>query len=200
METPKQDPLYVLRDLEQVKVIADPLRVKILDCFASEPRTTKQVAELIGEKPTRLYHHVDALERVGLIRLTQTRQNRGTVEKYYLAVARMFQVEPGLFSAAEAPGEASSFADLVTTMMDNTTSELRQVIDSGVDLTSTEEGILSFAEVRVPAEQIVELRNKLMALLEELTETAAERPESDSDRRYRLTLALFPLDAEKRKP
>ena len=37
-----------------------------MELFAEAPRTTKQVAELLGEPPTRLYHHVAALERAGL--------------------------------------------------------------------------------------------------------------------------------------
>ena len=48
-------------ELEQVKVLADPLRVRILETMALEERTTKQVAEELGEKPTRLYPHVEAL-------------------------------------------------------------------------------------------------------------------------------------------
>ena len=58
--------------------------------MAAGPMTTKQVAELLGEKPTRLYHHVDLLHQAGLIRLTHTRKNRGTTEKYYEAIARQF--------------------------------------------------------------------------------------------------------------
>ena len=85
-----QREIYTLKDLDQVKVLADPLRIRILEALLEE-RTTKQVADLLGEKPTKLYHHVDALEKVGLIALSRTRQNRGTVEKYYLAVARTFR-------------------------------------------------------------------------------------------------------------
>ena len=64
----------------------------------------KQVADFLGEKPTKLYHHVDALERVGLIALSRTRQNRGTVEKYYLAVARAFQADSSAFHPKERGG------------------------------------------------------------------------------------------------
>ena len=73
--------VMILTELDQIKVLADPLRIRILEELGQE-RTTKQVADLIGEKPTKLYHHVEALERVGLIQLTRTRQNRGTLEKY----------------------------------------------------------------------------------------------------------------------
>ena len=63
---------------------------RLLEALVLEPRTTKQVAEALGEKPTKLYHHVDALEKVGLIRLIRTQRNRGTLEKYYQSVARSF--------------------------------------------------------------------------------------------------------------
>src|SRR5262245_52283071 len=83
---------HTVTDLAQIRALADPLRLRILGALGREPRTTKQVADVLGEKPTKLYHHVEALERVGLVRLTETRPNRGTVEKYYQAVAGRFQV------------------------------------------------------------------------------------------------------------
>ena len=98
----RQAPSLTLSDVHQVKVLADPLRIRILEELCTAERTTKQVAERLGEKPTKLYHHVEALERVGLIRLTRTRQNRGTMEKYYLAVARRFKADSRIFSAADA--------------------------------------------------------------------------------------------------
>ena len=88
-----------LSELDQLKALGDPLRFRILEALADE-RTTKQVAEEIGEKPTKLYHHVDALERVGLIKMTRTRRNRGTLEKYYQVVAFAFRADSSLFPQA----------------------------------------------------------------------------------------------------
>src|SRR5437764_897549 len=72
----------------ELRALAHPLRLRLLELFAEAPRTTKQVADLLGEPPTRLYHHVAALERAGLLRLTATRKNRGTTEKWFEAVSR----------------------------------------------------------------------------------------------------------------
>src|SRR5271156_1950475 len=83
---------YTVKDLRQIRALADPLRQRILGALMSTPRTTKQVAEILGEKPTKLYHHVEALEKAGLVRLTETRPVRGTVERYFQAVATQFQV------------------------------------------------------------------------------------------------------------
>ena len=107
-------------------MVADPLRVRILETIVLEPRTTKQIAELLGEKPTRLYHHVDALAEAGLIRLVDTRPVRGTTEKYYQAVARSFRTDPGLFSRSDAgDDEARALADVATTVLSNVTEEVR---------------------------------------------------------------------------
>src|ERR1041385_1212538 len=65
-----------------LRALAHPLRLRIMELFAEMPRTTKQVAELLNQPPTRLYHHVAALERAGLLELRETRKNRGATEKW----------------------------------------------------------------------------------------------------------------------
>jgi DNA-binding transcriptional ArsR family regulator len=79
-----------MKGLEQVRALSHPLRLELLELFAVRPRTTKQAAEQMGESPTRLYHHVAALERAGLIRLRETRRNRGATEKYFEPAAQRF--------------------------------------------------------------------------------------------------------------
>ena len=59
------------------------------------------MADRLGEKPTKLYHHVDTLEAAGLIKLVKTKRKRGTVEKYFEAVAERFvqQGTPRMFGS-----------------------------------------------------------------------------------------------------
>jgi DNA-binding transcriptional ArsR family regulator len=87
-----------LVNFQQVRALAHPLRLRILGVLIREPRTTKQVADLLGEKHTKLYHHMQALERAKVIRLTGTRQKRGTMERYYQATAALFRAAPSVFS------------------------------------------------------------------------------------------------------
>ena len=79
---------FLGRTVADLRALAHPLRLRMMELFAESPKTTKQVAELLGQPPTRLYHHVAALERAGLLVLKETRQNRGAVEKWYGSVAR----------------------------------------------------------------------------------------------------------------
>jgi len=190
-----------MASFEQVKVVAEPLRVSILEALCLEARTTKQVAEILGEKPTRLYHHVDLLAEAGLIRLVDTRQVRGTVEKYYQAVGRAFRADPRIFRQADASDEQSqTLADVATTMLERTTEEVRNLILSGHDLTSGEEGVLSYVEVRGSESVIREINDRLLKFLKDLEKNCCSGEPSEEDRRYRLNLAWFPLDRTKEGP
>jgi DNA-binding transcriptional ArsR family regulator len=114
-----------ITDLRQIRAIADPLRIRMLQLFAEEPLTTKQVADRLGEKPTRLYNHARALEQAGLIRLVRTRQNRGTTERYLEAVGSRFEVDERLFALAPT-GSAAKAATYATaaTLLRNAAGQL----------------------------------------------------------------------------
>jgi DNA-binding transcriptional ArsR family regulator len=79
------------RAVADLRALAHPLRLRMMELFAESPKTTKQVADILGQPPTRLYHHVAALERSGLLVLKEKRKNRGTVEKWYVGVAQQVQ-------------------------------------------------------------------------------------------------------------
>ena len=186
---------YTLGNLDQVKVLADPLRIRILEAFCQQECTTKQVAELLGEKPTKLYHHVDALEKVGLIKLSRTRQNRGTLEKYYLAVARSFQGSLRIQTTEEKGGgeQAAALRQMVSTIFDTTAAELSRIISAGGAPKAIEkEGIVSFLEIRASKKEVDEIRAKLHALVQSLA-ADAEGEKADDAEHYRLTIAYFPL-------
>ena len=202
---PQQEAATVT-DLEQIKVLADPLRLRMLEAFCQE-RTTKQVAELLGEKPTKLYHHVEALERVGLIALVRTRPNRGTVEKYYLAVARTFRADARAFRPGAGGGseQTAAFRAMITTIFDTTAAELSSLADgaggaAGAVDAIEEEALLSFVEIRASRAQLDELRGRLQEILRSLAADEEAAGEGVAPEAYRLTLAYYPLGEPSNRP
>lgn len=89
---------YRVTDLEQVRLLADPLKLRIIQSLAESPKTTRDVASQLGENLTRLYRHVDALLDAGLIEITSERKKRGTVERTFQAIAQRFEVDHSLFA------------------------------------------------------------------------------------------------------
>jgi DNA-binding transcriptional ArsR family regulator len=184
----RQRDLYTLSDLEQVRVLAHPLRLRILQALCEE-RTTKQVADLLGEKPTRLYHHVEALARVGLVRLTRRRPKRGTVEKYYQSVARAFQADRVLLGADSA---AAALRPIVATALASTAAELEALV-AARPAALEREAVVSYLELRASRAEVERVRAALQRLLRRLA-ASGPPPRGAAGVRYRLTIAFFPLD------
>ena len=154
-----------------------------------EPRTTKQIATRLGEKPSKLYHHVDALARAGLLELKETRQNRGTVEKYFQSIATHFAVDSSLFPSL--PDRTSRVIESFNTVLDAT----RAGLFSSLDEASTRgdnalKPVFERVALRGPADKIRECREKLLSVLEEC-EAVCEQAACDDDQRLDYAVSLF---------
>jgi DNA-binding transcriptional ArsR family regulator len=184
--------------------------MRLLELFAERPMTTKQAALVLGESPTKLYHHVAALERAGIVRLRETRPNRGTVEKYFeISTHRVI----GGASAFHGSADLNAAGALV---FDRARDELIRALAARRPGSRTEmvavRGVL-----RLSAAQRRELARELMRLVKRAAararagRDASERHSGASaserehgragsararTRRYSLTVALVPADAE----
>jgi DNA-binding transcriptional ArsR family regulator len=95
---------YEIENIEQLRAIADMLRLRIFDLLQNKPMTVTQLGDELGEAPAKVHYHVRELEKVGLLHLVETREKGGILEKYYQPIAREISVEKSLLSAP--PDEA----------------------------------------------------------------------------------------------
>ncbi|KIL38875.1 ArsR family transcriptional regulator [Gordoniibacillus kamchatkensis] len=86
---------YRVEAPEQALVLLNPLRGEIAARLV-EPASAAEVARMLGETPQRINYHLKALEKVGLVRRTGTRQVRNLVEVLYQAVAKTFVLAEAL--------------------------------------------------------------------------------------------------------
>ena len=81
---------YLNISSEQAKLIGNALRVKILSTIIDTPRTTKQVADLLGNSPGSVHYHIKLLHEGGLIEQVKTKESGGIIEKYYQSKSKWF--------------------------------------------------------------------------------------------------------------
>jgi DNA-binding transcriptional ArsR family regulator len=66
------------------RALADPLRIRLLEWLAEEPRSARQLADRAGMPADRLYYHLGQLEQAGLIEVASYRRlARGKAERVY---------------------------------------------------------------------------------------------------------------------
>jgi DNA-binding transcriptional ArsR family regulator len=196
-----------------VRILAHPLRLRLLELFAESPCTPKQAAERLGLPPTRLYHHVAALERVGLVRVRETRRNRGTVEKHYEAVARGFEMDPEHFArgrGAAARRAATRLAGrgaaaIAMRVLERAGEELMAALEAPGVFDSGDDDAASPLAMRVAMvaspQELAAVRRELLALMERWqNEGKTPGPPGGETRRASVTIVMAPEPAPLGKP
>lgn len=149
---------YKINDLEQIRLLADPLKLQLLQAFAESAKTTKQVAAELSESVTKLYRHVDALHDSGLLEVVEEKQKRGTIERTFRAVAQRFEADHSLFS--DEAGQNG--ADAVRETLRISEAEILSVLaNASDDEDDDEQAIIMRIRGKASPEKIAELRATL---------------------------------------
>jgi DNA-binding transcriptional ArsR family regulator len=89
-----QDVLYI-ENVDQAAALLTPIRIDLLKRL-DIPRTCPELAEIFDATPQKIYYHVKALEKAGLVEKIEEHRVRGVVEGVYQAKARSYWLAPQL--------------------------------------------------------------------------------------------------------
>lgn len=118
--------------VEQLRAMADPLRIRIYDALVNKPMTATQVGEELDEPAPKAHYHVRELERVGLVRLVETRERSGILEKYYRAIARNLRVPATFFQQASPDEVAEAVNGMFNSIVAGFKTAMSRLIESKV--------------------------------------------------------------------
>ncbi|MFW5691301.1 MAG: ArsR/SmtB family transcription factor [Chloroflexota bacterium] len=192
--TPAEE--FIIQDLETLKVLADPLRISILESL-QQPGTVKEVAEMIDRPPTKLYYHFNLLEKHHLIRMVDTRIVSGIVEKHYQVAARRYRLAWGLLSPSDKEFDERLEVTLSgvfgAARQDLRDSLVRGAVETAQDVPPHHRLMLSQAASSLTPERAEEFYSKLRTLLSEYGFTDREiDTRAPGKRLYKLLLLLHP--------
>jgi len=191
-------PVKLISDLETLKVITDPLRMRILSLLSERPRTVKDVAQVLNMPTTRLYYHFSLLEKHGLIRVVSTRVVSGIIEKHYQVTAYEFNVDRKLL-APNAPTAGEGWRLVFSQTLDALQNDLTRLAEDGSlqALMEAEETQGEPVPMRISRALARLSRPQAQALVERLKDLVAEfenQPHSPDDAAepYALFVAFYP--------
>lgn len=175
----------VIGNLEAVRILVDPLRLRLLAALRDQACTVKELAEQIGTAPSKLYYHIELLERHGFIAVVATRVVSGITEKQYRVTALDFRVDRTLLALG---GENDAIESMLAAVVDTTRAEAKASARTGA-FGDDARTLLGRKVVSLDLEQAHAFRRELGALLARF-----ERTPSNGEREtYNLTVAYFPL-------
>ncbi len=178
--------VHIIKDLEHMRLLTDPLKLRLIQAFAEKGRTTKQVAAELGESVTKLYRHVDALHEAGLLVIEEEKQKRGTIERTFRAVAERFEADHSLF--ADDAGEEGAGA--IRDMLRGAEAEILDAI-ANADDDSDQKAIVMRLRGKVSPERVDELQQSLSEWIESMQE--AMDCESEDAEEFGGLIAFYPI-------
>lgn len=193
---------YVVDDLDTLKVLADPLRLRIRELML-ESTTVKQVAAALDLPPTKLYYHINLLEKHELIVLVDTRIVSGIIEKHYQVAAQHVRVAKHLLSGGDNNTEGLSIA--VDTFFETARDDLHQAVKAGAvewdDEGERHKGLsLNTGSVRLTEAQAMDFYSEVEALFDRYHAISDAQKGDPNLQRYRTFYVLFPRGDKKDKP
>jgi DNA-binding transcriptional ArsR family regulator len=173
-------------NLVQLRALAHPLRLRMMELFTEGPRTTKQVAQELGEPPTKLYHHANALERAGLLKLSKTRQNRGAIEKWYEA--------SGSLISGRQLSQSRPMQQAISGLAAVALEEARREVELALGTAPGSRPLVMRVTVNGNAQRIADIRKRLLQVLTEWRDPSSDRKRRGEGeaRRWTLTVAFVP--------
>lgn len=192
---PKPDDTFEIENLETLKVMAEPQRLRIMEEMLEGPRTVKQLAAALDTPPTKLYYHINLMEEHGLIRVVSTRVVSGIIEKLYHVRAYSYPMNKSLLTLAESSQEGG-FPAVISGVLDHTAEEIKRGIRSGIiDLKSHDKEHRTFMLLRtlskMAPDKAHDFINRFEALMTEFNDCDDEAHDPDA-RVYGLMVACYP--------
>lgn len=118
----------MINDIESLKVYFDPMRLRIVQEIADRARSIHEIAEVLGVPFTRLYYHINLLEKHNIIKLVEVQRGVGAIEeKFYRVTARFYQVDRALTTPGTPVGDAG-----LETVLSMVLDQTRQSIMDGI--------------------------------------------------------------------
>ena len=166
MSAPKK-PLRVRKidSAEAIKAMADPLRLRVLTLLMKDHErswTVKEIAAELDQSVTKLYHHVNMLEQVGLIRDVETRLVSGIVEHRYASGQRGLEFDDALYRSDDT--RDASLAN-VSYILDETRDDLVSYL--GSETADPERVMFAKARLRLTQDEVDELRSSIDELVDQ---------------------------------
>lgn len=183
---------FIVSDLETLKVLADPLRLSILQ-YLNKPGTVKQIAEKIDKPPTKLYYHFNLLEKHRLIKMVDTRIVSGIIEKHYQVSARTYLIAEGLLSPNEEQSDEG--LDLtISGIFADARLDIRESIRSGMvnmspDAPEAKRLMINQGTLHLSEAQTQAFQERLMALIDEFQDLESD---NNNAQNYKMLVMLHP--------
>lgn len=178
---------FSLQTIEQLRGVADPLRIRIFEALVRQPMTATQVGDELDIAAPKAHYHVRELERLGLVKLVETRERGGILEKYYRAIARNLIAPAQLLQSSE-PGEVeAAITDVFNNLSRSVLTAMGRIAEQGGESLEHYMTSVDGTTVWMTREEF----RQTLKVIEDLLAPYRERRYAPEEREARITIVTY---------
>jgi DNA-binding transcriptional ArsR family regulator len=149
---------------ERLAVMADPLRLAVVDCLVLEPATAGELADELGVPVEQIRYQIKRLRRAGIVLVHDKRWRRGAVEYVYIADSRQL-----VFPQESAPSSANQRRRYIPRSLRSIFKEALEATQAGA-FRETDDCVVVRIPVRVDRTGFQEIREIIEAAAGDILE------------------------------
>ena len=178
--------VYFIRKLEQLKVLCDPIRVRILWDTVGRAQTGTMIAAHLGLSPSKVHYHLKELERIGIVTIERSEEKNGIVQKFYRIIAKNIRLDETVLQKYR--GEIPDIAHSLRENLIASLTKSRTLVDKAL-LSQPEVMTQCFIVTRLTPEQYQQVKGAL----DELKRLVGHYQEQTDGQPYHVHFVSFPL-------
>ncbi|MED4940771.1 helix-turn-helix domain-containing protein [Heyndrickxia coagulans] len=179
------DDIFYVENLDQLKALSDPFKVKILWEIDEVSKTGKMLADQLHLSPSKVRYHLTELEKVGLVKIDRTEEKNGIVQKFYRSVAKNISLEK--ITPYINKSNPSLGAGLKESMMISLNKTAQLLASQDIDDISDMQQVTG--DYRLNKEEIERL-NGMLKEIYLLLRNASQDPQKEGEK-YHIHLTVF---------
>lgn len=159
---------FLIETYDQLKVISDSLRVKIVVMLIEKEMTVTEIGKAIKLPKAKVFYHLKELEKQGMISLIRTQEVKGNIYKYYRSTHNGFEIDGKLLPNLKDDVEA-----VHNTIIIQQLENAKLVVSKNIHLRNGENSISQTRQIQCTEEQFKlwsEEYNKLMTKYDQIKE------------------------------
>ncbi|MBY6036508.1 helix-turn-helix domain-containing protein [Fictibacillus nanhaiensis] len=182
---------YIVSEPEQAAALLHPVRSEIISLL-KEPRSATELSKRMNDSAQKVNYHLKALEKVGLVTRSGTRNVRNLVEVLYVSVGKTFLLSDSLGLSQETVQKLQDQTALahvlsLTEKVKRDAVLLMEQVDEEVIPSAVMEMELSLSGVEERQAFLQEYADMLSQLIQKHHD-----PKQAQSRTYHVSMAMYP--------
>lgn len=169
-----------LTKAEDIKIFIDPFKLKILNYMraVATSLTVKQIADGLGEVPSKIHYHIKKLEGIGIVEIERTEEIRGIVAKYYKIIPEEITISHEDYKDEETRNMKSILARNLSEIFDDAKNKFINAIKSeDDDFKENMDGVIKNKTIYTDEEGLRKINNEINEILNKYSKKTSNKME-----------------------